>query len=152
MRRRKKLALLAAGAVIIVGLGFWWNEYRTEPIRDLVNPAYWVKRWKQEDLYDPVTGVLKHGNRNLKEIALTIDDGPHEPTGVQLLDIFKQQGVKVTFFVVGRRMSELPHLNRRMIPDGHEVANHSQNHNLPHTLNAQHLSPRTAHSPIHFPR
>ena len=45
----------------MVGLGFWWNEYRTEPIRDLVNPAYWVKRWRQEDLYDPATGVLIPG-------------------------------------------------------------------------------------------
>ena len=150
MRRRKKLALLAAGAVIIVGLGFWWNEYRTEPIRDLVNPAYWVKRWKQEDLYDPATGVLKHGNRNLKEIALTIDDGPHEPTGVQLLDIFKQQGVKVTFFVVGRRMSERPDLIRRMISDGHEVANHSQNHYRLDTLKGQMLWREINDCDIHF--
>src|ERR1051325_8743687 len=151
-RRRKIISGLAIGGILMVGLGFWWNEYRTEPLHDLVNPAYWVKRWRQEDLYDPATGVLKHGNRNLKEIAITIDDGPHDPTGGQLLDVFKQQGVKVTFFVVGRRMCERPDLVKRMVADGHEVANHSQNHYRLDTLKGQQLWREINDCDIHFCR
>src|SRR5947208_3591272 len=128
MRKRRKLIFWLVFSLALIGGGFWFNEYRTAGIRDVINPMYWVRRWRGDDLYDPSTRVLFHGNRSLKEIALTIDDGPHEPTGAQLLDVLKQYNVRATFFVVGRRLSDQPDLVRRMLQEGHEVANHSENH------------------------
>jgi peptidoglycan/xylan/chitin deacetylase (PgdA/CDA1 family) len=152
MSKRKKLFLWSVFTVGFLGSGFWWNEYRTEPIRDLVNPMYWVRRWRQEDLYDANTRILRHGNRNLKEIALTIDDGPHSQTGDQLLDVFKRYQVPVTFFVVGSRMEERPDLVKRMLDEGHEVANHSQNHYRLDTLPAKQVWREINDCDIHFCR
>lgn len=94
----------------------------------MLNPAYWVRRAQGEDLYDVQNHILYHGNRALKEVAITIDDGPHTPTGDQLLDILKKQDVKATFFVVGKKMRERPDLILRMVAEGHEIANHTQDH------------------------
>ena len=124
----RKFISISLLAVIGVGLVLYWNEHRTERLSDVVNPLYWIRRMQGKDLYDPATGILYHGNRSLKEIALTIDDGPHAQTGEALLDIFKRYGVHVTFFVVGQRMDEHPELVRRMLAEGHEVGNHSMNH------------------------
>jgi peptidoglycan/xylan/chitin deacetylase (PgdA/CDA1 family) len=127
-RRRKRWFWLGALALVLLGVGWLWNEHRTIGIEDAVNPMYWWRRAHGLDLYDPQTRILYHGNRELKEVALTIDDGPHTPTGDELLDIFKAYGVRATFFVVGLRMKERPDLIRRMIAEGHEIGNHSQNH------------------------
>lgn len=128
MRRHKRW--LAAGIVAagLVAAVFWINEHRSEPWSSLINPAYWVERARGEDLYDPVNHILYHGNHSLKEVALTIDDGPHPATGGLLLDILKQEHVRATYFLVGRKMRERPDLVRRMVAEGHEVANHTQSH------------------------
>lgn len=81
-----------------------------------------------EDLYDARYDRLIHGNRSLKEVALTIDDGPHTPTGDQILDVLKKEKVRATFFIVGIKMRERPDLVRRMLAEGHEVANHTYDH------------------------
>lgn len=136
MRRRRNIAIVVVGLAVVAAGGWLWNEHRTIGIRDAVNPAYWVRRWRGEDLYDEKSHILFHGNRANQEIALTIDDGPNEPFCTQLLDIFREQGIRATFFVVGRRVKEHPDVVRRMLEDGHEVANHSQNHYRLDTLPA----------------
>ena len=152
MKQRKKfIGCLLSLAVLIVA-GWWWNEHRHETIREAINPFYWVRRWRGQDLYDPRTRVIYHGNRALKEIALTIDDGPHEPTGRQLLDIFKSRGIHATFFVVGMRMKEQPDLLRRMIAEGHEVGDHTQNHRHLDGLTAEQVQREMLWNDINFNR
>lgn len=63
-------------------------------------------------------------------IALTFDDGPHPDFTPRLLDILKQAGIKVTFFMVGRCVVTYPQIVKRMVDEGHEVANHSWSHPL----------------------
>ena len=89
---------------------------------------YWLRRWRGEDLYDPQARFLYHGNRSLKEVALTIDDGPHSPTDERLLDVLRSERVRATFFLIGENMKKHPELVTRMIAEGHEVGNHSQTH------------------------
>lgn len=60
-------------------------------------------------------------------IALTFDDGPGERTP-QLLDTLQRQGVHATFFVVGQMAKVRPQMVKRMVDEGHEVANHTLNH------------------------
>lgn len=62
-----------------------------------------------------------------KCIALTFDDGPG-PFTEGLLDEFKKRGVHVTFFLVGRSIPGNESTVKRMVDEGHEVANHSYNH------------------------
>ncbi len=61
-------------------------------------------------------------------IALTFDDGPNPATTPRLLDMLKERGVRATFFVLGTRAAQHPDLLRRIVEEGHELANHSWNH------------------------
>ncbi len=61
-------------------------------------------------------------------LALTFDDGPHPELTPKLLDILRQKGVRATFFVLGSNVAKYPDIARRIVAEGHEIANHSYNH------------------------
>jgi peptidoglycan/xylan/chitin deacetylase (PgdA/CDA1 family) len=61
-------------------------------------------------------------------VAMTFDDGPHETLTPRLLDILKERGIKATFFVVGRNVVEYPDIAKRIVNEGHEIANHTWSH------------------------
>ena len=61
-------------------------------------------------------------------IAMTFDDGPHGANTPRLLDMLKQRGIKATFFVVGQCAAEFPDIMKRIVAEGHEIANHSWTH------------------------
>jgi peptidoglycan/xylan/chitin deacetylase (PgdA/CDA1 family) len=63
-------------------------------------------------------------------VALTFDDGPTEAGVAAALDALRAGGARATFFLIGREVAERPHLVRRIIADGHEVANHSLTHHI----------------------
>ncbi len=63
-----------------------------------------------------------------KVVAMTFDDGPHPSLTPKLLDILKARNIKCTFFVVGSNAAVYPNIIRRMIAEGHEVANHTYTH------------------------
>jgi peptidoglycan/xylan/chitin deacetylase (PgdA/CDA1 family) len=62
-----------------------------------------------------------------KWVAMTFDDGPM-PTTLNLLDGLKNRGVRATFFVLGNMAEGKGETLRRMFSDGHEVGNHTYNH------------------------
>jgi peptidoglycan/xylan/chitin deacetylase (PgdA/CDA1 family) len=62
-------------------------------------------------------------------LALTFDDGPNQATE-PILDLLAEHGVHATFFVCGRNVERSPHISRRALAEGHEIANHSHNHPL----------------------
>ena len=59
--------------------------------------------------------------------ALTFDDGPGPHTAA-LLDLLAERGVVATFFVLGQNAERRPALIKRMLAEGHEVANHGYAH------------------------
>lgn len=61
-------------------------------------------------------------------IAMTFDDGPHAQNTPRLLDMLKERGIKATFFVVGQCAAEYPDIMKRIVAEGHEIANHSWSH------------------------
>lgn len=61
-------------------------------------------------------------------VAITFDDGPHAVNTPKLLELFKKNDVKVTFFVVGRNVRKHPDLAKRMLTEGHELGNHTTTH------------------------
>jgi len=61
-------------------------------------------------------------------VALTFDDGPHPEYTPQLLDILRNEGVRATFYVIGRSVQTYPEIARRIVAEGHEIANHSWSH------------------------
>lgn len=97
-------------------------------IRDLyplLNPSYlsegdqlMYEQLRQEDIK----------KLEQKWIALTFDDGPNAETTPQILDILKRYNVKATFFVLGKQVAGKEDILKRMVAEGHEVANHSWSH------------------------
>ncbi|MDR1790601.1 MAG: polysaccharide deacetylase family protein [Propionibacteriaceae bacterium] len=65
--------------------------------------------------------------KKLKCIALTIDDGPVDGTA-EVLDLFKEKGIHVTFFVLGKNAKAHQDIIKRMAEEGHVVGNHSWKH------------------------
>src|SRR5690606_139212 len=63
-----------------------------------------------------------------KVVALTFDDGPHVSLTPRLLDILKERDVQATFYVLGRNVQRHPEIARRIVAEGHEIANHSWSH------------------------
>ncbi|MDZ7959374.1 MAG: polysaccharide deacetylase family protein [Aulosira sp. DedQUE10] len=63
-----------------------------------------------------------------KVIALTFDDGPWPESTAKVLDILKKNDIKATFFVVGQNVKNFPDLLKRVVAEGHTVANHTWHH------------------------
>ncbi len=61
-------------------------------------------------------------------IAITFDDGPHATNTPRLLDMLAARNIKATFFCVGTNVARYPNIVRRIVADGHEMANHTWNH------------------------
>ena len=61
-------------------------------------------------------------------IAITFDDGPVVPNTPRLLDMLAARGIKATFFTVGTNVARNPNIMRRIVAEGHEIANHTWNH------------------------
>lgn len=62
------------------------------------------------------------------EVWLTIDDGPSPAHTVAMLDILDRFQARATFFVIGKRAEEYPHLLTEILSRGHEIANHTYTH------------------------
>ncbi len=67
------------------------------------------------------------GPFNNKTVALTFDDGPSEHT-LSLLNVLKKHHVKATFFMLGNQMQQYPKIVQSVVNNGHEIANHSWDH------------------------
>ena len=63
-----------------------------------------------------------------KVVALTFDDGPSREHNDEILDILREENVKVTFYVIGSEIEKNPGELEKIIAAGHEVGNHSFNH------------------------
>ncbi|MCX7781446.1 MAG: polysaccharide deacetylase family protein [Negativicutes bacterium] len=73
-------------------------------------------------------GAIYHVNVSRPLVALTFDDGGSPYNTGAILDALKANRAKATFFLLGRWVNDHPDLVRRMLAEGHEVANHSYSH------------------------
>jgi len=63
-----------------------------------------------------------------REVALTIDDGPHPEVTPRVLDLLDAAGAKASFFCIGHRARQYPELCREIVARGHRVENHGDSH------------------------
>ena len=68
------------------------------------------------------------GNTDEKVIYLTFDAGFENGYTPAILDALKKHQAPATFFVVGNYLETAPELVKRMIAEGHTVANHTYHH------------------------
>lgn len=75
----------------------------------------------------PLT-VLRRSEAGRPYVALTFDDGGPAWRVSEILDVLKDTGVRSTFFLLGEWVRANPDEVRRMVAEGHEIANHSYSH------------------------
>lgn len=73
-------------------------------------------------------GARYAGNTKEKVVYLTFDEGYENGFTRKILDALRAADVTATFFVTGAYVRDNPALVRRMVADGHVVANHTYNH------------------------
>lgn len=74
-----------------------------------------------------------------KKIALTFDDGPHPKVTRQILETLEKYEAKATFFVVGQEVKEHPEILKAVYNAGHEIGNHTFNHEKLTTLSTKEI-------------
>ncbi|MEV0631870.1 polysaccharide deacetylase family protein [Nonomuraea wenchangensis] len=63
----------------------------------------------------------------VKCLALTFDDGPGAQTPA-LLKTLRKANAKATFFLVGKRVEELPKIAKQTLAEGHAIGDHTYSH------------------------
>ena len=88
-----------------------------------------VTTWASFDIR--LNYFIKAHSSNLKvdenQIALTFDDGPTECTPL-ILDLLAKHQQKATFFCIGKQVAKYPEIAKRIVSDGHLIANHTYTH------------------------
>ncbi|PEH47989.1 polysaccharide deacetylase family protein [Enterococcus faecium] len=76
----------------------------------------------------------------VKSVAISFDDGPGATTTPQLLQILKEKNVHATFFVLGENTVQHPEIVKQTAEAGHEIGNHTYDHQDLATLSAQSIT------------
>lgn len=63
-----------------------------------------------------------------QEVWLTIDDGPSPAHTMKILDVLERFNARATFFVIGQKAEQHPHLITEILARGHALANHTHTH------------------------
>ena len=94
------------------------NDFRTPEINDKLN-------FKLSD-YNAVYNGPK--SPKYKSLYLTFDEGYENGYTDQILDVLKEKNVKAIFFVTSHYIVYSPDTVKRMVDEGHVVANHTKHH------------------------
>ena len=70
---------------------------------------------------------LLRGKSGNKVVALTFDDGPTNLSN-KILDVLNKNGVKATFFWLGKNLADKRQIIEKAKKNGHQIANHSWDH------------------------
>ncbi|MDZ4795853.1 MAG: polysaccharide deacetylase family protein [Bacteroidota bacterium] len=85
-----------------------------------VKTPWWLKRIYPERVWDLATKE--------KIIYLSFDDGPHPTATPFVLDLLKNYNAKATFFCIGNNVKTYPAIYERILEEGHQTGNHTQQH------------------------
>lgn len=144
--RRAVLALGAAGAAAWYLPGSWANPTeaavrpgsRREPAPSPAATSHSGGDGPSRDDAGTATATATRaqieyhlpGHSGVRQIALTVDDGPHPVWTPKVLDLLAELEVRATFCMVGGNAFRHPDLVRRVVDGGHRIANHTYSHPL----------------------
>lgn len=72
--------------------------------------------------------AICRGDKTVKLVTLTFDDGPDPEATPDLLRVLKRHGIKAVFFPVGIKIKDHPEIIKQIDQDGHIIGNHSFRH------------------------
>jgi peptidoglycan/xylan/chitin deacetylase (PgdA/CDA1 family) len=135
LRKKIDSELKSGKGVYISGDILTLGAYRYKATADFLNSNYFMedKKFSNRAAFFCKMGKAKNrafynGNRDIKKVALTFDDGPNEPFTGHILDILRREGIKATFFVTGKNVEKYPESLIRISEEGHDIGNHSYSH------------------------
>ena len=94
------------------------NQFQTPQVNDTL-------RFRLSDYNAIYNGPTVSKNKSL---YLTFDEGYENGYTEQILDILKEKDVKAIFFVTSHYICYVPDTVKRMVTEGHMVANHTKHH------------------------
>ncbi len=112
-------------------LGLAWGLYFFAPYLSSVPLIFFVACCLLAPFFPSVSfylQVISRGNSRHLHVALTFDDGPSPESTPYLLDLLHRHGLKATFFVIGKKAEQYPHLIDNILEQGHTIGNHSWRH------------------------
>lgn len=74
--------------------------------------------------------AFNSGKGNVKEIAITFDDGPHSIYTPKVLEVLKAFNASATFFVIGKNTQGNEAVLKNIHEQGHLIGNHSYSHSF----------------------
>lgn len=81
-----------------------------------------------QELYPDLYAKLAKETKTMPNtVYLTFDDGPSNRTA-EILDILKKEGVKATFFIIGKEGNKQRALMKRIVDEGHTIGIHTYSH------------------------
>ncbi|MGN0243194.1 MAG: polysaccharide deacetylase family protein [Lachnospiraceae bacterium] len=86
-----------------------------------------LQKKKAEVMQQMQSAVEVSNESQPKRAYLTFDDGPSLNTG-ELLDVLKENGVKATFFVIGKTDACSKQYYKRIVEEGHTLGMHAYRH------------------------
>lgn len=138
----KKQIFRLAGVVLLFTLAFLAGHFgavatQSHQAAETAADGNWGLSFQQEG-QPPVANAsaeyLKKYNAYYAEdtkekvLYLTFDAGYENGNTPAILDALKKHQAKATFFVVGNYIETAPDLVKRMVSEGHNVANHTYHH------------------------
>ena len=75
-------------------------------------------------------GIERRLSGQVRRVALTFDDGPHDEGTPAALELLREAGARATFFLVGEQVDRNPSLAAEIAVAGHEIALHGYRHHL----------------------
>jgi peptidoglycan/xylan/chitin deacetylase (PgdA/CDA1 family) len=94
----------------------------SNPSHELYEQLNEGKRLKPENMEPKIYITPKRPT-----VYLTFDDGPSMQTP-KVLDLLKDEGIKASFFVLGKMAEEHPEFLKRIVKEGHTLGNHTYDH------------------------
>lgn len=131
MMRKKKI--IACGAILLFLAFSIYQIFEPEEMSIAENDAYTVRdlalaanarELEEKDL------VIRNGAEDSGKLAFTCNVDWGEEVIPDLLEIFRENQIKITFFVSGKWAENNPELLKQMALDGHEIQNHGYAHKL----------------------
>ena len=109
-------------------------------VRDIVQARKGAGAATAADTEESGAREINGGRLPPKGVVLTFDDGPHPKHTDEILAILKKYGVKAVFFHVGKNLgsptatgiqpTSWAAASKRLLAEGHTLANHSYSHEL----------------------
>jgi peptidoglycan/xylan/chitin deacetylase (PgdA/CDA1 family) len=84
----------------------------------------YAAKWPTSQLF----GRTVLAGSDIRQVALTFDDGPNDPYTQQLLELLARHGVRATFFLIGDFVCRRPEIARAILQGGHLLGNHTMTH------------------------